>query len=91
MIIESLGLCYHLQCFKVRLQQKTRRPAKLCLERAWLLGAAGCGRAINKLGAVFVSLCCIGFTHLLLLSSRNLNLVIKSKSENTMHFLFLIW
>uniref|UniRef100_A0A8C5XZM2 LIM domain 7 n=1 Tax=Microcebus murinus TaxID=30608 RepID=A0A8C5XZM2_MICMU len=37
MIIESLGLCYHLHCFKVRLRRTACRPAKLCLESAWLL------------------------------------------------------
>lgn len=41
MIIESLGLCYHLHCFKVRLSQTAYRPALLCLERAWLLAALG--------------------------------------------------
>ncbi|KAK2493487.1 hypothetical protein MC885_018155, partial [Smutsia gigantea] len=37
MIIESLGLCYHLHCFKVRLRRAACRPTKLCLESAWLL------------------------------------------------------
>lgn len=41
MIIESLGLCYHLHCFKVRLSQIACRPATLCLESAWLLWALG--------------------------------------------------
>lgn len=41
MIIESLGLCYHLHCFKVRLRRRACRPATLCLESAWLLGALG--------------------------------------------------
>lgn len=59
MIIETLGLCYHLQCFKVSLRQRACRPAAmLCLESAWLLWALGCGYATNKLGLLFVSLCC---------------------------------
>lgn len=52
MIIETLGLSYHLHCFKVSLSQRACRrcqcrcyhhrcrwPAALCLESAWLLWA----------------------------------------------------
>lgn len=59
MIIESLGLCYHLHCFKVRLSQTAWGPAKLCLEERMASLSAGCGHATNKLGAMFVSLCCV--------------------------------
>lgn len=41
MIIESLGLCYHLHCFKVRLRRATCRPAKLCLEERMASCSAG--------------------------------------------------
>lgn len=55
MIIESLGLCYHLHCFKVRLSQ-TACNALLGERMASL--SAGCGPATNKLGAASVGLHC---------------------------------
>ena len=55
MIIESLGLCYHLHCFKVRLSQTACNA--LLGERMASLGA-GCGPATNKLGAASIGVRC---------------------------------
>lgn len=63
MIIESLGLCYHLHCFKVSLSQRacwptTPRHAPPCHallgERMASTHPWGCGCATNELGAITV-------------------------------------
>lgn len=64
MIIETLGLCYHLPCFKVSLSQRACRHRRPATPRfAWrahgFYGPWGCGCATNKLGAVICLSVCL--------------------------------
>lgn len=52
MIIETLGLCYHLHCFKVSVGQRACRPRCFAWRAHGFCEPLGCGCATNKLGAV---------------------------------------
>lgn len=52
MIIETLGLCYHLHCFKVSPRRRACRPRRFAWRAHGFCEPPGCGLAANKLGAV---------------------------------------